>query len=143
VENHRKQALVMDQPVAALLTDLKARGLLEETLVLWTTEFGRTPITQGVKGRGRDHHQHGFTIWMAGAGFETRVRLRRHRRDRYDAVEHPVDFKTCSDRVAPAGLRPHAAHLSSHNGVRIAALTDVHGEGHRGNSGVKTYSTQG
>jgi uncharacterized protein (DUF1501 family) len=50
VENHRKQALVMDQPVAALLHDLKQRGLLDETLLLWTTEFGRTPITQGING---------------------------------------------------------------------------------------------
>ncbi|MBX3444286.1 MAG: DUF1501 domain-containing protein [Planctomyces sp.] len=55
-----------DQPIAALLRDLKARGLLDETLVLWATEFGRTPGSQN--GDGRDHHPYGFTVWMAGGG---------------------------------------------------------------------------
>src|SRR5207248_222785 len=70
VDNHTKQAAIMDRPVAALLKDLKARGMLDDTLVLWTTEFGRTPITQGLNAKGRDHHQHAFTIWMAGAGLK-------------------------------------------------------------------------
>ncbi|HVY71799.1 MAG TPA: DUF1501 domain-containing protein, partial [Verrucomicrobiae bacterium] len=69
-ENHRNQAISLDQPVAALIQDLKARGMLSDTLVLWTTEFGRTPVTEGVGGKGRDHHPHGFTIWMAGAGLK-------------------------------------------------------------------------
>jgi uncharacterized protein (DUF1501 family) len=57
-----------DQPVAALLTDLKRRGLLDSTLVLWGGEFGRSPEAQG--GRGRDHHNLGFTMWMAGGGIK-------------------------------------------------------------------------
>src|SRR5262249_34214496 len=68
VDNHTKQAAVADRPLAALLTDLKARGMLADTLVLWTTEFGRTPFTEGVGRPGRDHHPHTFTCWLAGAG---------------------------------------------------------------------------
>jgi uncharacterized protein (DUF1501 family) len=56
----------MDRPVAGLLTDLKRRGLLNETLVIWGGEFGRTPMSE--KGDGRDHNPTGFTIWMAGGG---------------------------------------------------------------------------
>jgi hypothetical protein len=56
----------VDQPIAALLTDLKARGLLEDTLVLWGGEFGRTPTAEGTNGR--EHHPFGFTMWMAGGG---------------------------------------------------------------------------
>ena len=56
----------MDRPIAALLRDLKARGLLEDTLVWWGGEFGRTPTSEG--GNGRDHNPHGFTHWLAGGG---------------------------------------------------------------------------
>ncbi|MFO0820436.1 MAG: DUF1501 domain-containing protein [Pirellulales bacterium] len=64
--NHRSCGLYTDQPAAALLTDLAARGLLESTLVIWGGEFGRTSDSQGAKGR--DHNPNGFTIWLAGAG---------------------------------------------------------------------------
>jgi hypothetical protein len=67
-ENHIRKASETDQPVAALLTDLKRRGLLEETLVLWGGEFGRSPAAQS--GKGRDHHNLGFTMWMAGGGVQ-------------------------------------------------------------------------
>src|SRR4029078_12567864 len=56
----------VDRPIAGLLTDLKLRGLLDETLVLWGGEFGRSPVAQ--KGDGRDHHPYGFTMWLAGGG---------------------------------------------------------------------------
>ena len=65
--NHEKMCGMTDKPVAALLTDLKRTGLLEETLVVWGGEFGRTPVRQG-GGRGRDHNATGFTMWMAGGG---------------------------------------------------------------------------
>jgi uncharacterized protein (DUF1501 family) len=65
-EGHTKNAREVDQPIAALLKDLKARGLLEDTLVLWGGEFGRTPTAQGTDGR--DHNPEGFTMWMAGGG---------------------------------------------------------------------------
>jgi hypothetical protein len=64
--NHTANAARVDQPVAALLQDLKARGLLHDTLVIFGTEFGRTPAAQG--NDGRDHHPHAFSIWMAGGG---------------------------------------------------------------------------
>jgi hypothetical protein len=64
--NHTTMCRAMDQPVAALLTDLKRRGLLEQTLVVWGGEFGRTPMSE--KGDGRDHNPTGFTMWMAGGG---------------------------------------------------------------------------
>lgn len=64
--NHRDHAKKSDKPIAALLKDLKARGLLEDTLVVWGGEFGRTPTSQGAKGR--DHHSLGFTTWLAGGG---------------------------------------------------------------------------
>ena len=67
-DNHSKWCKVSDKPIAGLLTDLEARGLLDDTLVVWGGEFGRTPFNE--KGKGRDHNPWGFTIWMAGAGIE-------------------------------------------------------------------------
>ena len=67
-DGHTRNALAVDQPIAALLTDLKSRGLLEETLVIWAGEFGRTPMAQGTNGR--DHNPFGFSIWMAGGGIK-------------------------------------------------------------------------
>ena len=64
--NHSKMCRMSDQPIAGLLTDLKARGLLDTTLVVWGGEFGRTPFNE--KGDGRDHNPWGFTMWMAGGG---------------------------------------------------------------------------
>jgi hypothetical protein len=66
IANHRNNARTVDQPVAALLSDLKRTGLLEDTLVLWGGEFGRTPTSEGA--RGRDHNNHGFSVWLAGGG---------------------------------------------------------------------------
>jgi hypothetical protein len=69
--NHRNHARQSDQPVAALLEDLKARGLFDETLVLWGGEFGRTPAAEGRPGKiGRDHNSKGFTMWLAGGGIK-------------------------------------------------------------------------
>src|ERR1041384_4452079 len=65
--NHRNHAQKSDKPIAALLKDLKSRGLLKDTLVVWGGEFGRTPTSEG-GGDGRDHNPHGFTVWMAGGG---------------------------------------------------------------------------
>jgi uncharacterized protein (DUF1501 family) len=66
VASHNRMAGKTDKPIAALLYDLKARGLLDTTLVVWCGEFGRTPLSQGQNGR--DHHPYGFTMWMAGGG---------------------------------------------------------------------------
>ena len=66
--NHQSRGKAVDKPIAGLLADLEARGLLEKTLVVWSGEFGRTPIMQG--SNGRDHHPYGFSIWMAGGGIK-------------------------------------------------------------------------
>jgi hypothetical protein len=66
IHNHRNHAQKSDRAIAALIHDLKARGLLEETLIIWGGEFGRTPTSQGAKGR--DHHSLGFSMWLAGGG---------------------------------------------------------------------------
>ncbi|MFN9915167.1 MAG: DUF1501 domain-containing protein, partial [Pirellulaceae bacterium] len=74
-KNHRRLAEESDQPIAALLTDLKQRGLFDETLILWGGEFGRTPTVELPKKganqgtlSGRDHNHYGFTVWLAGGG---------------------------------------------------------------------------
>ena len=66
IGGHTRNARATDQPTAALLKDLKSRGLLDETLVVWAGEFGRTPMAQGSDGR--DHNPFGFSIWLAGGG---------------------------------------------------------------------------
>jgi uncharacterized protein (DUF1501 family) len=65
-KDHTKNAFEVDQPIAALLSDLKTRGLLDDTLVLWGGEFGRTPVAQG--NDGRDHNPQGYSMWLAGGG---------------------------------------------------------------------------
>jgi uncharacterized protein (DUF1501 family) len=65
-QGHEKNAREVDRPIAGLLADLKSRGLLDDTLVLWSCEFGRTPTAQG--NNGRDHNPSGFTVWLAGGG---------------------------------------------------------------------------
>jgi len=67
-ENHKRMAGQTDKPVAGLLTDLKRRGLLDSTLVLWGGEFGRSPEAESASGR--DHHNLGFTMWLAGGGIK-------------------------------------------------------------------------
>ena len=67
-QNHATQCAQVDKPIAGLLTDLKQRGLLDETIVVWATEFGRTPGSEGKDGR--DHHPYGFSVWMAGGGIK-------------------------------------------------------------------------
>ena len=67
---HVALAKNVDQPIAALIMDLKQRGLLDETLVVWTTEFGRTPFNNTAEAKGREHHPWAFTSWLAGAGLK-------------------------------------------------------------------------
>ena len=73
--NHNKHAFNTDQPIAGLLADLERTGLLDETLVVWTGEFGRQPTAEYAKGTGRDHNSYGFTLWMAGAGIKGGVSI--------------------------------------------------------------------
>jgi arylsulfatase A-like enzyme len=68
MDGHGPLARNVDQPIAGLLKDLKSRGMLDDTLVVWTTEFGRTPFNTGKDAKGREHHAEAFTSWMAGGG---------------------------------------------------------------------------
>jgi uncharacterized protein (DUF1501 family) len=70
VKNHNYHAGRTDKPIAALLKDLKQRGLLDSTLVIWGGEFGRQPTAENTEGTGRDHNSYGFTMWMAGGGIK-------------------------------------------------------------------------
>src|SRR5205807_1580432 len=82
-----------DQPAAALLRDLKQRGLLDSTLIVWTGEFGRTPVLQGARSKtdlGRDHLRTAFTIWMAGGGLKKGFHLGKTDDFGMNATEDPV-----------------------------------------------------
>lgn len=122
--DHRNMAAEMDQPAAALLIDLKRRGMLDDTVVLWTTEFGRMPCSQG--GLGRDHNPFGFTNWLAGGGVRGGVSYGATDEWSYRAVENPT---TCNDVHATIlhllGV-DHKELTFRHNGID-RRLTDVAG----------------
>jgi hypothetical protein len=122
---HEDNARAVDQPVAALLKDLKARGLLDSTLVVWAGEFGRTPFAQGSDGR--DHNQFGFTIWLAGGGVKGGIA--------YGETDE-WGYKVVRDRVGIHDLHATMLHLLGVDHKRLTVrfggrdmrLTDVHGE---------------
>ncbi len=87
--NHEKLASRTDKPIAALLADLKERGLLDSTLVVWGGEFGRTPTMEG-QGKGRDHSPAGYTVWMAGGGVKGGQVIGATDPLGYVAIEDPV-----------------------------------------------------
>jgi hypothetical protein len=127
VDNHGKQAATMDKPVAGLLKDLKARGLLGDTLVIWTTEFGRTPFTEGVGGKGRDHHQLVFTTWMAGAGLKPGFSHGASDEVGYKPATPPVSIYDFHATILHLLGLDHKRLTFYHNGIK-RRLTDVHGE---------------
>jgi Protein of unknown function (DUF1501) len=124
--DHARLAENVDQPIAGLLKDLKSRGLLEETLVVWTTEFGRTPFNNRADAKGREHHNWAFSSWLAGAGVKPGI-------VHGETDEYGV-------RVAKDGVHIHDFHATilhlmgldhtrltyRHDG-RDYRLTDVHG----------------
>jgi arylsulfatase A-like enzyme len=121
---HAAMAHQVDQPIAALLLDLERRGLLDETLVIWAGEFGRTPFSQG--SNGRDHNPYGFSIWLAGGG--TRGGTVHGATDEfgYHAVEQP---RTVYDLWATVLHLLGVDHerLTFLSGGRNHRLTDVYG----------------
>ncbi len=128
-KNHGGEAIRIDKPVAGLLADLRRRGMLDDTLVLFTTEFGRTPFTQsadGVLGLGRDHNQYGFTVWMAGAGLKRGLSYGATDDVGYKAVESPVDWHDFHATVLHLLGIDHERLTFYHNGIR-RRLTNVHG----------------
>lgn len=122
---HARNALEVDQPIAALLTDLKQRGLLEDTLVLWGGEFGRTPVAQG--NDGRDHNPHGYTMWLAGGGVKGGIRYGATDDYGYYAVENKVHLHDLHATLLHLLGLDHLRLTYRHAG-RDFRLTDVQGE---------------
>ncbi|MBL9125373.1 MAG: DUF1501 domain-containing protein, partial [Planctomycetaceae bacterium] len=124
-KDHSANAAEVDKPIAGLLCDLKARGLLEDTLVLWGGEFGRTPTAQGDDGR--DHNPHGYTMWLAGGGVKPGFR--------YGATDD-YGYYSVQDKVHLHDLHATMLHLLGLDHTRLTyrhagrdfRLTDVHGE---------------
>ena len=121
---HRAMAFQVDQPIAALIKDLKQIGLLDETLIVWTGEFGRTPFSQG--SNGRDHNPYGFSVWMAGGGVKGGSVFGATDELGYHAVE---DVTTIYDLWATVLHQLGIDHekLTYRYGGRDFRLTDVHG----------------
>jgi hypothetical protein len=124
-DGHERNCQAVDQPIAGLLTDLKARGLLASTLVLWAGEFGRTPFAQGADGR--DHNPFGFTVWLAGGGVKG---------GHVHGATDEWGYKVVQGRVEIHDLHATMLHLlgvdhtrlTVRTGGRDMRLTDVHGE---------------
>ncbi|MCA9260451.1 MAG: DUF1501 domain-containing protein [Planctomycetales bacterium] len=125
IKNHTENALAVDQPIAALLEDLAMRGLLDETLVVWAGEFGRTPFAQG--SNGRDHNPFGFTVWLAGGGVRGGTS--------YGETDE-FGYRVVANRTTIHDLHATMLHLMGVDhkrltyrfGGRDMRLTDVHGE---------------
>ncbi len=124
-KDHGDMGASMDRPAAALLKDLKARGLLEDTIVIWTTEFGRMPCSQG--GKGRDHNPFTFTSWVAGGGFKGGTTYGASDEWSYRAVEDPTYCYDLHATVLHLLGIDHERLTFRHNGID-RRLTDVHGQ---------------
>jgi hypothetical protein len=125
VENHERMAEQTDQPIAALLTDLKRRGLLDSTLVLWGGEFGRSPEAQSSKGR--DHHNLGFSMWMAGGGIRGGQVVGATDEIGLRATEKPYHFRDIHTTILHQ-LGIHQDKLTFPHLGRDERLTQIHGK---------------
>ena len=122
---HTRNARATDRPTAALLKDLKSRGLLDETLVIWAGEFGRTPMAQGSDGR--DHNPFGFSIWLAGGGIKGGTVYGQTDDYGYYAIENKVEMYDLHATILHL-LGINHKRLTVRFGGRDMRLTDVHGE---------------
>lgn len=129
-KGHSKNALEVDRPIAGLLKDLKRRGLLEDTLVLWGGEFGRTPTAQGTTD-GRDHNPEGFTMWMAGAGVRGGLRYGATDDYGYYAQDNPMHIHDVHATLLHLMGMDHQ-RLTFRYAGRDFRLTDVAGKVHEG-----------
>ena len=129
-KNHTREAGRVDQPLAALIKDLKQRGMLKDTVILFTSEFGRTPFTQSKAeevGAGRDHNQNGFSVWMAGGAFKSGLAYGSTDPVGYAAVENPVHWNDLHATLLHALGIDHKRLTYYHNGI-MRRLTNVGGE---------------
>ena len=125
IDGHQKNAMAVDQPIAGLIKDLKSRGLLDSTLLVFTGEFGRTPFAQGTNGR--DHNPQGFSMWMAGGGIKGGTI--------YGATDE-YGYRVVANKMTVHDMHANMLHLLGidfHNltyrySGRDIRLTDVHGE---------------
>ncbi len=128
--NHSQEAARLDRPLAGLLADLRERGMLDDTLVILSTEFGRTPFTQSggdTLGKGRDHNQYGFSTWLAGAGLKHGLAYGSTDEFGLRAVENPVTWHDFHATILRLLGIDHERLTFYHNGIR-RRLTNVHGE---------------
>jgi hypothetical protein len=125
VGSHNRMAGKTDKPIAALLQDLKAHGMLDSTLVVWSGEFGRTPLSQGQNGR--DHHPYGFTTWMAGGGVKGGQVMGATDEFGVQAVDMRVDAHDLNATILRLLGLDHEKLTYLYQG-RDQRLTDVHGE---------------
>lgn len=124
-KDHLDMGTSMDRPTAALLKDLKARGLLDDTMVIWTTEFGRMPCSQGAKGR--DHNPFAFTTWLAGGGIRGGVTYGASDEWSYKVADKPTYCYDVHATVLHLLGLDHTRLTFRHNGID-RRLTDVHGQ---------------
>ena len=128
--NHNREAVRIDQPVAALIKDLKQRGMLEDTLILFTSEFGRTPFTQtgdNKLGTGRDHNMYGFSLWMAGGGVKGGIVHGATDEFGYKAVQDKVHVHDLHATILKLMGFDHEKLTYRYQG-RDFRLTDVYGD---------------
>jgi hypothetical protein len=123
-QNHGNNARAVDQPIAGLIRDLRQRGLLDDTLVLWAGEFGRTPFAQGTDGR--DHNEYGYSIWMAGGGIQGGLAYGATDEWGYKAIENPLEMHDLHATILHLLGVDHEG-LTYRFGGRDIRLTDVHG----------------
>lgn len=124
VKKHNENAKEVDKPIAGLLTDLKAHGLLKDTLVIWAGEFGRTPVSES--GNGRDHNPYGYSLWMAGGGVKAGFV--------YGATDD-IGYHAVTDRMHIHDFHATVLHLLGFDHTRLTynysgrdfRLTDVAG----------------
>jgi uncharacterized protein (DUF1501 family) len=126
MQTHLPLAKNVDQPLAGLLKDLKSRGMLEDTLVVWTTEFGRTPYTEKPNAKGREHHAKAFSSWLAGGGIKGGITYGVSDDYGIDVAENPVDLHDFHATLLHLLGLDHRRLTFRHAG-RDFRLTDVHG----------------
>lgn len=126
-KNHGKHGAEVDQPIAALLTDLEERGLLESTLVVWGGEFGRMPFSEGKDAPGRNHNPYGYSMWFAGAGVQGGIRYGETDELGFQATTNPVHLHDLHATILHLMGLDHERLTYFHQG-RQESLTDVGGK---------------
>jgi hypothetical protein len=124
--NHGKNAAILDKPLAGLIRDLKQRGMLKDTLLVFTTEFGRLPISEGLGEGGRDHNPEGYTSFLVGAGVKPGISYGSTDELGYRAADNPITVYDFHATILQLMGLDHKRLTWYHNGL-ARRLTDVHG----------------